>query len=233
MNTTGGAATGGAVASGGAPGTGGTVVTSGGAPPADCTPGTATTAHVESLCASMDPPDPTVVCVSNPNCPSAGVLISKQIKIAGAADRMYDVALSIRGIVETNTYDSSTSTDVAYLVRGGAPIDDGYTVGELLVTAPQNGSQGYFVNSGSAPANMTKLDFSHVFRVAGQSTFDLRIRSSDCKQHTNCNCLGGGDGGHYDCSNSPLSACDEQLIQDSKVGDRQYLDMSITSCKLP
>ena len=244
-NATGGAATGGSASHAGSTSAGGTAGSHGGvgsaggttggaagSTAADCTPAV-TSVHVESACAAMDGTDTCHSTTADcPGSPEQGVDKSKEVTIGGSPAKMYDVSLTITGDVEVQRYTSATSIEQT-LVQGGTPSSTAFAICEIdIVDADRQNPQTFFLNSvpdDEAQATIRALHIEHVFRVAGESTLKVRIHSSDCIQHTNCNCLAFVDG-KYDCQNSPLAQCNSHLGKDTVNGDRQFLDTKITSC---
>lgn len=106
---------------------------------------------------------------SEKSCSTPGLTI-KTATIGGQPGVTYDVRMRFRGVVETEGY-SGGSNDGAYFQIGGAPIEDGWNIYKLEISAPP---QTYFLNRGKGGLRYCfPIDYSATVQMAGGATVTM------------------------------------------------------------
>lgn len=118
-------------------------------------------------------------------CPAEGKVVKQTIKLSGAAQTLYDVALHVRGVVEPRTYVGGKDAGNHFYVGGTGQQPSNYNTYSLVVSSP---AQTFYLNADTQAESyrVFTLDHQKTIVVEGGATITLQVVDPDCAMVKNC-----------------------------------------------
>lgn len=103
--------------------------------------------------------------------------VTQEVQLTGEPEKIYNVTIRFRGIIETRPYTNGTSRGY-WVVGGGYSTSNTFNVYSLSVSDPM---QTYYLNFGESVSNCFVVDYTQTIPVSAGALVRLSLKTLDNK----------------------------------------------------